>query len=162
MKIIDLILGNAFRRMRMKEKNATTMAEKLGLSSAHVGRILHGTTQYLSDETWTRIEPIITPYIRTDATVSAAIPPEVIREVMASACSAEEKAAIIRDLLSPAKQEVRREIPRPPAEETHKIRWHNVVECPKCGEDIIIPDGAEKFACPECGQRIAFAKELKK
>ena len=73
MKIINLELSNAFRRMKFREGTATAMARKLGLSKGHIGRILHGTTQYLSDETWARIAPIITPYIRQDGPTSSPV-----------------------------------------------------------------------------------------
>ena len=49
MKIIDLVLQNAFRLMRQKEDSSADMARKLGISGAHMTRILKGKTIYLSD-----------------------------------------------------------------------------------------------------------------
>ena len=80
---------------------------------------------------------------------------------MASACSAADKAIILRDLLSPHEEHPRREITLPPGQDSvHLIHWHDVVACPKCGEEVVIPEGVTKFACPECGQRMAFGKVL--
>ena len=168
MKIIDLVLGNAFRRMRLQEKTATSMAKKLGLSSAHVGKILHGTTQYLSDETWTRIEPIITPYIRTDAPAAPdpSQPPEVAA-VLHSDLPPAEKAEILSALFARRQSEERVTLPAPPtlphppapknsSENTthHKVRWHEAVTCPRCEEFLVIPSDGGKIICPECGLKL--------
>lgn len=66
MKIIDLKIGNGFRRMKAAVGTDAEMARILGLSRAHIGRILKGTTYYLEDETWARIEKIMSRYIRND------------------------------------------------------------------------------------------------
>ena len=66
MKIIDLKVGNGFRRMKAAVGTDAEMARILGLSRAHIGRILKGTTYYLEDETWARIEKIMSRYIRED------------------------------------------------------------------------------------------------
>ena len=63
MKIITLDIVNAMRRMKAELKTDKAIAARLGISIAHVGRIFSGNTQYLSDSTWERIEPIIAPYM---------------------------------------------------------------------------------------------------
>lgn len=66
MKIIDLKIANGFRRMKAAMETDAAVSRALGLSRAHVGRILKGTTYYLEDETWNRIEPIVKRYIHDD------------------------------------------------------------------------------------------------
>ena len=66
MKIIDIKLFNAFVRMKAALVTDTEVARVLGISCAHVGRILKGKTKYLSDETWERVEPTLSLYIRKD------------------------------------------------------------------------------------------------
>lgn len=63
MKIIDLKIGNGFRRMKAALGTDAEMARVLGISRAHVGRILKGVTNYLEDETWERIKDIVGRYI---------------------------------------------------------------------------------------------------
>lgn len=66
MKIIDLRIGNGFRRMKAAVGTNAEMARILGLSRAHIGRILSGVTNYLEDDTWARISGIMSRYIRPD------------------------------------------------------------------------------------------------
>lgn len=169
MKIIDLVLQNAFRLMRLKEDSSADMARKLGISGAHMTRILKGKTNYLSDETWTRIEPIITPYIRTDsqAAPDPSQPPEVAA-VLHSDLPPAEKAEILSALFSHRPAEERVTLPAPPTlphpppapknsgENTtrHKVRWHEAVTCPRCEEFLVIPSDGDKIICPECGLKL--------
>lgn len=78
MKIIDLKLANGFRRMKAALKTDAEMARVLGISRAHIGRILKGSTYFLEDETWARIEPLIKKYVHDDDP-SNVEPPAVIR-----------------------------------------------------------------------------------
>ena len=66
MKIIDLKISNGFRRMKAVVGTDAEMARILGLSRAHIGRILKGVTVYLEDETWARIEKTLSRYIHDD------------------------------------------------------------------------------------------------
>lgn len=66
MKIIDLAIANGFRRMKAAVRTDAEMSRILGLSKAHVGRILKGKTIYLSDDTWSRIESHLGRYIISD------------------------------------------------------------------------------------------------
>lgn len=66
MKIIDLSIANGFRRMKAAVGTDVEMARILGLSKAHVGRILKGKTMYLEDETWARIQGTLDRYIISD------------------------------------------------------------------------------------------------
>lgn len=66
MKIIDLKIANGFRRMKAALETDAAVSRALGLSRAHIGRILKGTTYFLEDDTWARIEPIISRYIHDD------------------------------------------------------------------------------------------------
>ena len=70
MKIIDLKISNAFRRMKAALGTDAEMARVLQLSRAHVGRILHGSVIYLENDTWNRIAPVLARYFRDDADVS--------------------------------------------------------------------------------------------
>lgn len=168
MKIIDLVLQNAFRLMRQKEDSSADMARKLGISGAHMTRILKGKTNYLSDETWTRIEPIITPYIRTDAPAASdpSQPPEV-SAVLHSDLPPAEKAEILSALFARRQTEERVTLPAPPTlphppppanagnnTTRHKVRWHEAVTCPRCEEFLVIPSDGDKIICPECGLKL--------
>lgn len=66
MKIIDLSITNAFRRMKAVFKTNAEISRRVDLSQIHVARILNGKTQYFSDETWARIEPVLRAYLRSD------------------------------------------------------------------------------------------------
>lgn len=66
MKLIDLSISNAFRRMKAIFKTNANISRKVYLSEAHVGRILSGKTTFFSDETWDRIKPIISPYLTAE------------------------------------------------------------------------------------------------
>jgi len=66
MKQLDLRLSNAFRRMKAVVGTNAEMARLLGLSRAHIGRILKGGMCGIEDETWTRIESILAPYMRDE------------------------------------------------------------------------------------------------
>lgn len=63
MKLIDLRIANAFRRMRAAHKSAREISFILGLSAAHIGKILSGKVNYFEDKTWERIEPIVSRYM---------------------------------------------------------------------------------------------------
>ena len=76
MKIIDLKISNAFRRMKAALGTDAEMARVLHLSRAHVGRILHGSIIYLEDETWSRIAPVLARYFRDDEPGTASASPE--------------------------------------------------------------------------------------
>ncbi|MEI3002747.1 MAG: S24 family peptidase [Victivallis sp.] len=69
MKMIDLTLSNAIRRMRAGMKSDAALADKLGLSRMHIGRILKGKINYFEDDTWQRIEPLLKPYIKDSVTL---------------------------------------------------------------------------------------------
>lgn len=71
MKIIDLPLSNAIRRLRLNSGSDSEVAEKLNLSRAHIGRILKGKINYFEDDTWKRIEPILSPYMTNEDSVYA-------------------------------------------------------------------------------------------
>ncbi|MBQ9502881.1 MAG: hypothetical protein IJU70_12040 [Lentisphaeria bacterium] len=93
MRLIDLKLSNAFRRMRATVRTNVELADKLGLSRAHVGRILKGEVYYLDDKTWVRIEKLVTPYI-SDEDPSNVVPVQekiksfpVISEAAAAMCN---------------------------------------------------------------------------
>ena len=83
MKIIDLKISNAFRRMKAALGTDAEMARVLQLSRAHVGRILHGSVIYLENDTWNRIAPMLTRYFRDDAGAppAAAAPPSTPRSL---------------------------------------------------------------------------------
>jgi len=93
MKQIDLKLSNAFRRMRATVRTNTELADKLGFSRAHVGRILKGEVYYLDDKNWARIEKLVTPFI-SDEDPSNVVPVQekiksfpVISEAAAAMCN---------------------------------------------------------------------------
>lgn len=63
MKILTLDIGNAIRELKKKCRTNIEVGRQLGMTSAHVGRILSGKVNYFGDETWERIEPILAPYM---------------------------------------------------------------------------------------------------
>lgn len=93
MKQLDLKLSNAFRRMKAAVGTNAEMARILGVSRAHIGRILKGGMYGLEDETWARIESLLAPYIRDDDPSNVCPIPEKIRnfpvisEAAAAACN---------------------------------------------------------------------------
>lgn len=94
MKIIDLKIGNGFRRMKAAVGTDAEMARILGVSRAHVGRILKGITNYLEDDTWERIKDIVGRYIKEDDPCNVEPPNQsnirrfpVISEAAAASCN---------------------------------------------------------------------------
>lgn len=67
MKILTLELSNGFKRMRANLGSDAEVAKLLELSRAHVGRILKDKINYLEDDTWERIKPLLSQYVSPEA-----------------------------------------------------------------------------------------------
>lgn len=63
MKILTLEILNGFTRMRAKLGSDTEIAKQLNLSKAHIGRIRKNQINYINDDTWDRIKPILAQYM---------------------------------------------------------------------------------------------------
>lgn len=63
MKILTLELSNGFKRMRASLGSDAAVAKMLNLSRVHVGRILKDKINYLEDDTWERVKPILARYV---------------------------------------------------------------------------------------------------
>lgn len=92
MKIIDSELYDGFLRMREAIGTNAEMGRILGLSRAHIGRIINKVTLYLNDPTWRRVEKELRPYLRTDHVPMAKPAPAPNRD------GGDKKKKIIRDL----------------------------------------------------------------
>lgn len=77
MKLIDLSIQNAFRRMRAAHRSAREIAFMLNLTPAHVGKILNGKVNYFEDKTWVRIEPIVKRYMLNEPRTIEAVKPDM-------------------------------------------------------------------------------------
>lgn len=82
MKIIDLSISNAFRRMKAAFRTNAEVSRRTNLSEVHISRILSGKTQYLSDETWERVEPILSRYMRKDDAPAAMMSDPLFRIIL--------------------------------------------------------------------------------
>ncbi len=72
MKIIDQYIIGGLKNMRLKFSTQKEMATALGISSMQVGQLLKNKVSHFNDDTWTRIKPILLPYIEE---YIAAMPP---------------------------------------------------------------------------------------
>lgn len=100
MKIIDLQVSNAFRKMRVHYNNQA-IAEKLGISPMHVGRVLAGKTSHFEDNTWAKIEPILKPYLEQAETELPKTPNTVRNTIELRECI---KDAMLRKGITSAEQ----------------------------------------------------------
>ncbi|MDD5596289.1 MAG: hypothetical protein PHV82_00005 [Victivallaceae bacterium] len=64
MKIISPDILDAVHRMKLQLGTNIEVAKRLGVSSKHVGKILAEDVKYFEDKTWTRIKPLLSPYIK--------------------------------------------------------------------------------------------------
>lgn len=77
MKLIDLSIQNAFRRMRAAHRSAREIAFMLELTPAHIGKILNGKVTFFEDKTWARIEPIVKRYMLNEPRTIEAVKPNM-------------------------------------------------------------------------------------
>lgn len=62
--VIDDTIINAIRLMRLdNDSNNSAVARKLGLSRAHIGKILKGNVQYFEPKTWNNVEHVLKYYL---------------------------------------------------------------------------------------------------
>lgn len=66
MQILTIAIENAIRNMKHDLNKNIAVGEALGMTSAHIGRILSGKVNYFNDETLARIRPILSPYMEED------------------------------------------------------------------------------------------------
>lgn len=64
MVVIDESIYRALVEYRRMVATDRQMAEQLGLSATMVGRLLKRRSLYFADDTWARIKPLLSPYLR--------------------------------------------------------------------------------------------------
>ena len=143
MKIIDLSISNAFRRMKAAFRTNAEVSRRTNLSEVHVSRILNGKTQYLSDETWTRVEPVLSRFMRKDDVPDALMNDPLFRIILENwpKLSAEDQgrlAGIVRGMVESKGDPRKHYCPNPECRAELPADWEDGVtyECPKCKQHI--------------------------
>ena len=63
MKIINNQFLDALRKLKQKAGTNRKVAESAAISEVHVGRLLSGKIEMLKDDTYSRLYPLVEPYL---------------------------------------------------------------------------------------------------
>ncbi len=88
MKILEKTHIDAIHKLKFTLVTQKAVAEKLGLSATHIGKLLKGEINYFEDKTWSRIEPILRPFIIQEKNKEAVpIDTSIFKAVPVVACA---------------------------------------------------------------------------